>query len=633
MAAIIGFSSLLLVFSISVFLLFNISFTYHSFNNDSHLLIREEKIAKILLFLLFISAVLAQISLIYSFIISDYSVSNVYQNSHHLKPLIYKIAGSWGNHEGSMLLLITILCGYCLLFNNFSNFDRKTKLVIIAIKSGIIALFAAFTAFASNPFLRIFPVPEVGLGLNPVLQDIGLALHPPMLYVGYLGFALIFAFAIAGLILEKVDRDFALYLKPWLFFAFGVLTLGIGLGAWWAYRELGWGGYWFWDPVENVSLMPWIAAVALIHSLKILEKRENFKVWTIFLAILSFILCLLGIFLVRSGVLTSVHSFAVDAKRGFFIIAMIVIIGGLAMLLFGFKMHKLKSDLGKVDFISRVGAILLNNYFLVIALVVVLLGTLYPIFLRGLFEEFIAVGPNYYNGIFSVLLLPLLFFLAFSGDFGERKSARKLFFTLRSLFSIFFAGFLVFLTRYYEKNAEILQLIILFLAIFAIFMTFFSFRRNIVTLLAHLGFALMISGIILNSSFGEVKEFNLKQDETFEIVDYKINFSGIEYSDGGNFIARKGVFLVSDKKNGQNLAFLKPELRLYTIFDQSTSETSIRHSLFSDLYMVIGNKDEEENYAVRIYYKPFISLIWLGVLMIFVGSCWGIINYHHQRKY
>ena len=413
MVPVIGFGLLLLVFSISIFLpIFNWASARKIKDfRDNGKVIELEKISQILTLLIFLSAFFSQLALIFSYLISDYSVANVYQNSHHLKPTIYKISGSWGNHEGSMLLLITILSGYSLAFAFLSKISAEKKLIILSSQSFIVAAFSSFTAFTSNPFIRLFPAPKEGLGLNPVLQDIGLAMHPPMLYVGYIGFSLVFSFAIAGLLLEKIDRDFSKYLKNWLFFSWGFLTAGIGLGSWWAYRELGWGGYWFWDPVENISLMPWIAATALIHCIKFLEKKEIFKSWTAFLAILTFILCLLGIFLTRSGVLTSVHSFAVDAKRGFFVIMLILIVGGIGLLIFGAKSGKLESVKIKFHFTSRIAAILVNNYFLLLSLFIVVLGTLYPLFSQSFFDQFIAIGPSYYNKLFSILIVPFLVFL------------------------------------------------------------------------------------------------------------------------------------------------------------------------------------------------------------------------------
>jgi cytochrome c biogenesis factor len=591
MAPILGFALLLLIFSIGIFLPFLIFFARGNTRENTqgntegntrgnpgenprknNFKISLEELQKISLRLvagMLFAAIIAQICLIYSFVISDYSVENVYKNSHHLKPLIYKISGSWGNHEGSMLLLITTLSAYTLAFSFLSKISARQKLIITSSQSLIIALFAAFTAFTSNPFARIFPMPIEGLGLNPILQDIGLALHPPMLYTGYLGFSLIFSFAIAGLLCEKVDRDFVRKMTPWLFFSYGFLTLGVGLGSWWAYRELGWGGYWFWDPVENVSLMPWLIATALIHAVKLVEKKEIYKNWTVFLAILTFILCLLGIFLTRSGVLSSVHSFAIDAKRGFFVITLIFLIGGAALLIFGAKMNRLRSKPAIIDRSEKL--ILLNNYFLLVALFVVLLGTTYPIFLRGLFSEFISIGADYYNQIFKIMIVPFLALIAFS-----TKSAKPT-----------------------PKN------------------------------ISHLGFFLIILGVTFSSYFGLVKELSLKQGESFTLGDYKIKFEKIEYFAGKNFVSRQGDFTLS--KNGKELGDLQPQLRFYPVNDQTTNEASIKHRIFGDVYLVIGNKDENENYAIRAYYKPFIWLIWLGCVLIFGAALLKIFRNFFQK--
>lgn len=616
MSPIIGFALLLLVLSISIFLpVFN--FVSLRKKNPTKFL-ELEKISFYLTALTFVAAAISQLCLIYSFIISDYSVANVYQNSHHLKPLIYKISGSWGNHEGSMLLLISILSAYSFGFAFLSKIDNERKVIISSTQSSIIALLAAFTAFTSNPFERIFPTPEVGLGLNPLLQDIGLALHPPMLYTGYIGFSLIFSFAIAGLLSERIDKKFAQHLKGWLFFSYGFLTFGIGLGAWWAYRELGWGGYWFWDPVENISLMPWIAATALIHCLKLLEKKEIFKIWTAFLAILTFILCLLGLFLVRSGVLTSVHSFAIDAKRGFFVIGLIFLIGGAGLLILGAKIPRLKSEQNKIFFWSKTGSILLNNYFLVVALFVVLLGTIYPIFSRGIFDEFISIGPEYYNKIFGFLITPFLIFLAISNQLNySEKTTLKKFINLKISLLLLAAITITALTFFYHKSVDFLQILILFLAIFSALITVFS-SKNIAMTLAHFGFSIIIVGIVMTSSFGLTKETNLKKNESLKIANFEIKFLDVEYFAGKNFISRQGDFLVT--KSGNEIAHLKPQLRYYPISEQTTNEASIKHGFFGDLYLVIGNKDEEENYAVRAYYKPLIYLIWLGCILIFLAT-------------
>jgi cytochrome c-type biogenesis protein CcmF len=629
MSSTLGFALLLLIFSIGIFLPFWSFFTFKK-NNERD--VKElEKISLFLSAAMLSCALFAQACLIYSFIISDYSVSNVYQNSHHLKPLIYKIAASWGNHEGSMLLLITIISAYSFAFALFSKTSKRNKIITLSSQSLIIGLFAAFTAFTSNPFLPIFPTPSDGLGLNPLLQDIGLALHPPVLYIGYLGFSLVFSCTIAGLISEKIDQDFAKNLKNWLFFSWGFLTLGIGLGSWWAYRELGWGGYWFWDPVENVALMPWLAATTLIHCLKLLEKKEIFKIWAALLGIVSFILCLLGIFLVRSGVLTSVHSFAVDAKRGFFVILLIAVIGGFGLLIFGAKMTKLKSEKSLIFLRSKIGAILFNNYLLIIALFTVLLGTIYPIFSRGFFDQFISIGPNYYNQIFSILILPFLAFLALSPNLDYEKNSH--FLNRRIIIKAFISLALALLGFFFKKDVSILQIVILFLAIFAAAANIHG--KNLRMILAHLGFSLAVIGIVLNSSFGLTKEVNLRESESFEIANYEIKFSQITYEIAENYLARGGKFEIY--KNKQSLGELTPTLNYYPVSQQTTNEAAIRHGIFDDLYLVIGTKDENENYAVRAIFRPFIYLIWLGCFLIFSSAFIGkiytfFLNLKSQQK-
>jgi cytochrome c-type biogenesis protein CcmF len=600
----LGFASLLLTFSIAIFLPFFAFFSRKKFKHEE-----LARVTKYLTFATFIAAIFTQACLIFCFVSSDFSNLNVYQNSHQLKPLIYKISGSWGNHEGSMLLLISIVCAYSSAFVFLSKIDDKNKIIIACTQSAIVACFAAFSAFASNPFATIFPAPLEGLGLNPILQDIGLALHPPMLYTGYIGFSLPFSFAIAALLNEKIDAKFAQKLQPWLFFSYAFLTAGIGLGSWWAYRELGWGGYWFWDPVENVSLMPWIAATALIHASMMLKRQGIFKIWNILLPILTFILCLLGLFLVRSGILTSVHSFAVDANRGFFVIALIALLGGAALTIFAYKISAIKSEKIALKFWSKAGLILVNNYMLILALFVVFLGTTYPIFLRAFDGKFISIGSAYYNKIFSFLLLPFLIFLTISTDFHKKLKWQQAVLTLSA------AAFtsLIFL---YSEKCSVLEIVILFLAIFAA-LSSLIFSKNFCSKIAHFGFCLGIIGVILSSSFGLAKELNIKKGESFSFANFEINFAEIEHLQGKNFIARQGDFLIS--KNQQRLFALQPQLRFYPVSQQITNETSIKHLFFGDLYLVIGTKDEQENFALRAYFKPFVWLIWLGFALIFFG--------------
>ena len=569
--------------------------------------------------LMLILALICKLSLIYSFIISDYSVSNVYYNSHHLKPLIYKISGSWGNHEGSMLLLILILCCYCVSYNLITKSDFNDKILVSSSQNIITALFALYSFLSSNPFDRIFPVADSGLELNPLLQDIGLAMHPPMLYIGYLGFSIIFSMAISSLIREEINKNYAKICKNWLFFSWSFLTLGIALGSWWAYRELGWGGFWFWDPVENVSLMPWIAGLILIHSLIMLEKRNQFKIWSVFLSILSFILCLLGIFLVRSGVLTSVHSFAVDSGRGFFIIMLLSIIGGAAFFIMALKWPKVSNIEQKNQLLSKGGSILANNYLTVISLFVVILGTIYPIFSQLFFNQFISIGPDYYNKIFSILIIPFLLFLAISTNLNYNKNGSlNFFYKKKNVLAILIAALFTYLTNLYEIKSDILVKIMVFLSFLAIIMIIANnFRKNIISSLSHIAFIVIVIGIILATNFSKIKEVNLKVGQSVEIANYKINFNDIKIFPGKNYIVRQGIFSVF--KNNKKLFELNPELRYYPISDQTTNEADIRSNLISDLYIVIGNKDEFENYAVRIYYKPFIFLIWLGSFILFIA--------------
>ncbi len=625
MAPIIGFTALLLIISLNFFLpFFNLLSSKNNFKIKNFEL---SEITTAITALTFILALTAQFCLAYSSVISDYSVLNVYQNSHHLKPIIYKIAGSWGNHEGSMLLLLTILSGYSLFFalTNKSEFKIATLSSQAVITLGI----ALFTAFASNPFELIFPTPLQGLGLNPILQDIGLALHPPILYLGYIGFSVAFSLAIAGLINEKVNEKLAEIMQFYIFVAFGFLTLGVGLGSWWAYRELGWGGYWFWDPVENVSLMPWLASTALIHCVKILAKKDGFKIWTILLAIITFVLCLIGTFLVRSGLLTSVHSFAVDAKRGFFIILLITIIGGLAMLIFALKASKIKASKELQNkFFSKTTTIIFNNYFLMIALFTMLLGLFYPIFAQSFFNSSISIGANYYNKIFAILLLPFLCFLILSHLVG--KDLRLFFlkalpsslqshsakYKITFIVTIIFSAICTFFFAANSSTASALEISIFFLSVASFFIAFSS-KKN-VTNIAHFGFALILIGIMLSSYLGTTKEVNIRLGDEVLVSQnspYKIKFENVEYLAGKNFLARQAIFSI--KKNDEELYKLKPQLRYYPVSDQTTFEAAIKHGFDGDLYLAIGNKDAEENYALRIYHKPFIYLIWLGCLLIF----------------
>ncbi len=652
MAPTLGFTALLLLISLSFFLpIFNFFAWKKIFKQENSNLEKASEtlsdkvrtnlgkkelseISLALTALIFLLAIFAQGCLIYSYAVSDYSVANVYQNSHHLKPLLYKITGSWGNHEGSMLLLLSVLCGYSLAFALLDKSENKST--ALSVQSLIVLGFASFTAFASNPFTRLFPTPTDGLSLNPLLQDIGLALHPPMLYTGYIGFSLVFSLAIAALLHQRIADNFAKSLQFWLTLSWGFLTLGIGLGSWWAYRELGWGGYWFWDPVENVSLMPWLAGTALIHSAMLLRQKNIFQIWTILLAIINFILCLIGIFLTRSGLLTSVHSFAIDAKRGFFIILLISIIGGIGLLIFALKAHKLinktNNDKDKIPLFSKVGAILLNNYLLTIALFTTLLGTLYPIFAQNFFDQSIAIGANYYNQIFAILLAPFLLFLIASYflHFSQKTKITKII-TLRNSLILVASSSLTILATLQNQGLNFLEIALFFFTLIAAFLALLS--KKTASNIAHLGFTLLIAGIILSSCLGTTKEMNIKQSEIVQIsqrLNYQARFENVSYKAGENFLAREANFTILE--NGEELYQLKPQLRYYPISDQTTNEASIHHGIFGDIYLAIGNKDENGFYALRIYFKPFIYLIWLGCVLMFAAAMLKVFQQLFSRQ-
>lgn len=570
-----------------------------------------------------ISCAISMLCLIYSYIISDFSVENVYLNSHQLKPLIYKISGAWGNHEGSILLLVTILTFYSCAFAIFSKVDDKNKEKILTIQAFITFGLLSFVIFTSNPFVRIFPIPTDGLGLNPVLQDIGLAMHPPMLYTGYIGFSLIFSFAICGLLQERIDKNFAKFLRPWLTFSWSFLTLGIGLGSWWAYRELGWGGYWFWDAVENVSLMPWLCATALIHSIIILQKTENFKVWSAFLAILSFIFCLLGIFLVRSGILTSVHSFASDPNRGIFIIMLFLIIGGFGFGVFALKSLKIQQNDRHYDIFSKTGLILINNFIFCLSLFIVVLGTLYPIILQILDSDSISVGAPYYSKMLApivILILSLMIFIPSLNLENFKKFNKK---TIKKL--IFSAIYSIFLFLFLSKTSfQIIPFLAIFLGLMVISFAVLHFQNpkknlknalaNYPMLISHIAFSLIILAICVNALFGQTIQKNIVFGDEISVNSYKIKFLKVDHGYKDNYLKRIGVFEIND---GQKTFFLKPETRYYPVSDQNTSESAIKHNFFSDLYLVLGEKNTDNNFAVRIYYRPFISFIWLGCFMMF----------------
>lgn len=554
----------------------------------------------------FLCNAFAFLILIYCFAVSDFSVKLVYENSHEIKPLVYKISGAWGNHEGSMLLLIVIQSFYSAVF----SFSRSPATRFMG---GITALLLAYTAFFSNPFERIFPVPESGMGLNPLLQDIGLALHPPCLYLGYMGFSVPFALALSALVQGKADKKWARSSRNWALFSWSALSLGITLGSWWAYRELGWGGFWFWDPVENASLMPWLAGGALLHSLAASEKREAFKKWSLLLAIITFSLSLVGFFLVRSGVLTSVHAFASDPTRG---AVMLLILGFVlpgSLLLYGFRAHLLESA-GDSGLISRETAMLLNNLLLSVLCATIFLGTIYPLALEAMGFPKISVGAPYYSDTF-IPIASVLLALAGIGSFTKwrqdsfrrlfRKAAFPAILAVPAVFFHIYAGALVFLAA-----AMLQELYARRGALSAAGADFYSMA------LGHLAIAVTAAGILGAAAFGEKLETQVKKSDTLKFAGYEITFKGMDMGAEENFLFRRGIFHVF--KSNREIGTLYPETRFYPVEKSKTTESALYSEWFSDLYIVIGDKGEDDSWAVRVFYKPFINLIWLGGGLMFL---------------
>lgn len=593
----------------------------------------------------FILVLAAFASLIYSYAVSDFSVLNVYNNSSSLKPMLYKITGAWGNHEGSMLLLVLILAGYNVVLVrdkgikglrdkggiNFSSSLSPSSLHPLTITAYLTQLlitagFLSFLILTSNPFERIFPAPEDGLGLNPLLQDVGLAIHPPMLYLGYIGFSVAFSFAISALIHGETPASWAKTLRRYVLTSWGFLTLGIGLGSWWAYRELGWGGFWFWDPVENVSLMPWLAATALYHSLIVLEKRKAFALWAILLAIITFCLSLIGIFLVRSGVVSSVHAFASDPSRGVFILGFLGLTATLAFSLFAMRAGKFKES-ANFSAYSRETIILLNNIFFLTLSATVLLGTLYPIFLEVLSGTRVSVGAPYFNATFNYMAMLMLVFAAIAPSIHWENGGK----ISKKLTIPFIAGIISgFFTYMHGADATtIIATVIagfLFAASLQIVVGFKGkphFKklpiRSYAVALAHAGAAVLIFGIAITTGFGVEKEKVMMQGEKLEFSGYEAVLVSGELGMGKNYLFRKANFRIF--KNGDEIANLHPEIRVYPVEKSSTLEADIYYSLFSNIYAAVGEIDKDGvKYATRIYYKPMVNLIWLGCMMMALGG-------------
>ncbi|MEC8699515.1 MAG: heme lyase CcmF/NrfE family subunit [Pseudomonadota bacterium] len=586
-------------------------------------------------------------ALMYAYVTSDFSVKNVAANSNSLKPMIYKISGVWGNHEGSMLLWVLILALFGAIVAGFGrNLPPGLKARTLAVQALVSVGFLLFIILTSNPFERLVPAPIDGRGLNPLLQDPGLALHPPILYAGYVGFSISFSFAVAALIEGKVDAAWARWVRPWTLLAWLFLTAGIALGSWWAYYELGWGGWWYWDPVENASFMPWLVGTALLHSAIVVEKRDALKSWTILLAILTFSLSLIGTFLVRSGVLTSVHAFATDPERGVFILLLLVIAIGGSLALYAWRAPQLQSG-GLFQPISREGGLVLNNLLLTTSAATVFLGTLYPLFLEAFGGDKVSVGPPFFNATFIPLMVPLVIALGVGpllpwkrADLGGVLARLKLAFAA--------ALILTLITAYLTWGKSVFGAMGIGIAVWLGASVLVEFGERIgfgrVSLsdsvkraiglpraawgrtLAHFGLAVTVAGVT-GAGLWQVESIQImRPGDKVDVSGYEFTFEGAENVRGPNYGAERGTFTVRD--DGQVVAELSGERRRYFVSGDETTEAGIHTTAMYDLYAVLGEPNGKGGWTTRLYYKPLVPWLWLGSIIMVLG---GIVSLTDRR--
>ena len=586
-------------------------------------------------------------ALMYSFVVSDFSVALVAENSHSAKPMLYKVTGLWGNHEGSLLLWVLILALFGAAVALFGrNLPAPLKARVLSVQAWIAVGFLAFLLFTSNPFLRLDPAPFEGRSLNPLLQDPGLAFHPPFLYLGYVGFSIAFSFAVAALIEGRVDAAWARWVRPWTLAAWLFLTLGIAMGSWWAYYELGWGGFWFWDPVENASFMPWLAGTALLHSAIVTEKRDTLKSWTILLAIIAFSLSLLGTFLVRSGVLTSVHAFATDPARGVFILLLLVIAVGGSLTLYGLRAPKLKSG-GLFAPISREGGLVLNNLLLTVGCATVLIGTLYPLALDMFGAGKVSVGPPFFNRAFGPIILAAVAVAAL-GPMLPWKRADLAAVLARLKFALVAAVVAVVAVWLATGGASPLPALGMGLAawLFAAALVELGGRlklfrapladswnraRNLPrsaygTTIAHAALAIVVAGVIGSQAWQTEVIVLMRPGDTVDVAGYDFTLVGVSDVTGPNYTARRGRFTVT--REGRPVTVMSPEKRFYPVQGMPTTEAAIHSTWIADLYAVIGEPAEGGGWSVRLYYNPLVPWIWFGAVMMALG---GVVSLSDRR--
>jgi cytochrome c-type biogenesis protein CcmF len=576
--------------------------------------------------------------LTYAFVTNDFSVQNVASNSNTALPLEYRVAATWGSHEGSLLLWVLVMTAWMVAVTVFSRGLPEEMVARVLGVMGLVSVgFLAFMLFTSNPFDRLFPVPADGRDLNPLLQDPGMVFHPPLLYMGYVGFSVAFAFAIAALLSGQLDATWARWSRPWTTVAWLFLTLGIALGSWWAYYELGWGGWWFWDPVENASFMPWLVGTALIHSLAVTDKRGSFRSWTVLLAILAFSLSLLGTFLVRSGVLSSVHAFATDPKRGIFILLLLTVVIGGSLTLFAWRTSRVGLG-GRFDILSRESMLLTNNVLLVVAMGTVMLGTLYPLVLDALGLGKISVGPPYFEAVFAPLMSPALFLMGVGPITRWKKAslpdlavrlrwaaavsivtALVLPFTLGQWhplvsFGVALAAWIVATSvvglwdrvKHAQSGASVWARLA------------GTSRAYYGMLLAHVGVAVFVTGVTIVMGYQSEKDVRMEPGDTVELAGYTFRFGGVREVNGPNYLAARATVEVT--RDGKPVTMLYPEKRRYLVQDNPMTEAAIDSGFTRDLYVSLGDALEGNTWLVSVYHKPFVNWIWGGCLLMALGG-------------
>ncbi|VEI58302.1 cytochrome c-type biogenesis protein CcmF [Pasteurella multocida] len=586
---------------------------------------------------LFVSLSVAFVALFYLFAVNDFSVQYIVNNSNTNLPLHYRLSAVWGSHEGSLLLWIWLLTLWGAAVAFFSKQLPQEAVARVLGIMGIISIgFLVFVLFTSNPFDRTFPdLPVDGKELNPLLQDVGLIFHPPLLYMGYVGFSVAFAFALASLMTGRLDTAWARWSRPWTMAAWVFLTLGIVLGSWWAYYELGWGGWWFWDPVENASFMPWIAGTALLHSLAVTEKRGSFKAWTVLLAILAFSLCLLGTFLVRSGILVSVHAFASDPTRGLYILAYLIVVIGGSLALYAYKGSQIRSR-DNAERYSRESMLLLNNILLMTALSVVFLGTLLPLVHKQLGLGTISVGAPFFDQMFLIIMIPFSLLLGIGplvkwrrDEFSEIRTP-----VIVSLVIMLIAGFALpyFLQDKITVSSVLGVMMVVFIAILSLYelqqraihrhsffigLTKLS-RSHWGMVIAHLGVAMSVWGIAFSQNYSIERDVRMNIGDSVNIADYQFTFKGITEANGPNYLG--GQAQVDISKNGKIEAVLFAEKRFYTVSKMTMTEAAIDWGFSRDIYVALGENLGGDSWALRLYYKPFIRWIWFGGVFMALGG-------------